>query len=482
MILEWSDGLGIDLLKSIWMLLYAILVVSVVLLIMLENRNPIKAIGWLLVLLFLPFIGLVIYFFFGRDSRGMRLMSKRTYQRILSNATPRIPTAIPEAIAPSERYSTLSNMITQQCGAPLLSAKECQIYTEGDEMIEALLRDIASAQQHIHMQYYVIASDSTGERVVSALLAKAAQGIQVRLLYDHVGSWEANSSFFKKIARGGIEVVPFLRVVFPLLTSKVNYRNHRKVVVIDGVVGYIGGMNIADRYTLGNHLGKWRDTHMRITGSAVGALQASFVADWYAASQRILPSSVYQHSMPTGSAPMQIFQSGPTDEWRTLLQTFCRALYGAQHSVLIETPYFLPNETLMRAIIGTALSGVEVRLILPHQSDSWAVRMASDSYLTALLRAGVRIYRYQRSFIHSKLMVVDDTLAILGSANLDFRSLEHNFELTAVIYDKDLVQRLRNIAERDFNHSIPLSRRAWQKRPFHKRLAESVMRLFSPLL
>lgn len=468
------------------------LIFSVILLVVLENRNPIKAIGWVVILILLPAVGLVAYFFFGRDNRRIRLLSRQAYRRITNNAVPRIPIGNNTNAKHKElihRHNCpISHLIKTQTNSPILSAQTLKIFTEGQSKMNALYEDVLRAKEHIHIQYYIISDDDTGKALSDLLIMKAAEGVKVRVIYDHVGSWEASNSFFRNMKRKGVEVYPFLPVVFPILTSKANYRNHRKVIVIDGEIGYIGGMNIANRYTIGNELGIWRDTHIRITGPAVNGLQASFMTDWYVASQRILPIDVYhspahEEVIPASQdIPMQIFQSGPTGPWRTLLLTLTRAISCAQKSVWIETPYFLPNDSLFKAITGAALSGIDVRLMIPHRGDSKTVRLASDSYIADLLEAGVKVYRYQRSFLHSKLMIIDDNLTILGSANMDFRSLEHNFEITGCIYDDTVTAEMKELFVQDLKHCMTLTPRTWRRRSFGTRLAESIMRLFAPLL
>ena len=476
-----------------WRTLYVIIIVSVILLVMLENRNPIKAVGWVIILILLPAVGLVTYFFFGRDSRRLRLLSRQAYRRIMNNSIPRIPqrgdskAMATQAVFPPIPKTPLSHLIEGQTNSPTLLAHSFETFTDGHSKMARLYEDIRQAKEHIHVQYYVFSDDDTGKALADLLADKADEGVKVRVIYDHVGSWEASSRFFEKMRRRGIEVYSFLPVIFPLLTSKVNYRNHRKLIVIDGKIGYVGGMNIANRYTIGNELGIWRDTHVRITGPATNGLQTSFMTDWYVASQRILPIDVYyadhpENEQPHRQIPIQFFQSGPTGPWRTLLLALIRAITNARKSVWIETPYFLPNDALYKAIIGAALSGIDVRLMVPLRGDSRSVRLASDSYIADLISAGVRVYRYHRSFLHSKLMIVDDELTIIGSANMDFRSMEHNFELTGCIYDRGVNEEMKAVFAQDLKHCTPISAKAWRRRPFGTRLLESFMRLFAPLL
>lgn len=476
-----------------WRTLYVVITLSIILLVMLENRNPIKAVGWVIILILLPAVGLVTYFFFGRDNRRLRLLSRQAYRRIMNNSIPSIPqeddgkAMTTQAVSPLIPKTPLSHLIEGQTNAPILVAHSLEVFTDGHSKMGRLYEDIRQAKEHVHVQYYVFSDDDTGKALADLLAIKASEGVKVRVIYDHVGSWEASSRFFKGMRKKGIEVYPFLPVIFPLLTSKVNYRNHRKLIVIDGKIGYVGGMNIANRYTIGNELGIWRDTHVRITGPAINGLQTSFMTDWYVASQRILPIDVYyaDHSEttpPERQIPVQFFQSGPTGPWRTLLLALVRAITNARKSVWIETPYFLPNDSLYKAIIGAALSGIDVRLMIPLRGDSRSVRLASDSYIADLLNAGVKVYRYHRSFLHSKLMIVDDELTIIGSANMDFRSMEHNFELTGCIYDRAVNEEMKAVFAQDLKHCTPITAKTWRKRPFGTRLSESFMRLFAPLL
>lgn len=490
----------------VWLILYVVIIASTVVVILLENRNPLKAISWLIVLLLLPIFGLLIYLIFGRDTRDKRIISKHSYDRINNAATPKVP-ILPTAEGYQLReHQLLSNLIHRQTGASLMEATEIATFTDGISKLESLLADIEEAQEHIHIQYYRFLDDRTGIQLGEALIRKAEAGVRVRLLYDHVGSFSTSNRFFNELRRHGIEAVPFMPVIFPELTSKVNYRNHRKVVVIDSCIGYIGGMNVADHYTYGNNLGQWRDTHFRITGKAVNGLQAAFLVDWYVATRKILSShlyyhyltplqngevnrtisnksSAYHHAPKSYHAPMQIFTSGPTGHVRILLQSLCKGIYQAKRRVLIHTPYFLPTESLNKAIIGAALSGVHVELLLPWATDTFAVKYAAHSYFQELLDAGVHIYRYDGGFLHSKLVTIDDEIAFIGSANMDFRSMEHNFEITAVVYDARFTTQLSSMMDADREeHGTVIDSIRWQNRSIWRRLMESLLRLFAPLL
>ena len=290
--------------------------------------------------------------------------------------------------------------------------------------------------------------------------------------------------FFKEMSDAGIEVHAFLKVAFPVFTSKVNYRNHRKIVVIDGKVGFMGGMNIADRYTKGTSWGTWRDTHFKIIGKGVHGLQAAFLIDWYVVSKKLLNEKIYYPPLPVYSDDniMQICTSGPVGQWRTLLQAAIFTVANAKKYVFIQTPYFLPTEGLNQALQIAALGGVDVRLMLPKRSDTRTANMATHSFIDEMVKAGVKVYFYKPGFLHSKLMVADDELTCIGSANMDFRSFEHNFEINAFVYQPSFAQQMRKVFLHDMHSCERLVPSRWLKRPLKQRIAESFMRLFSPLL
>ncbi|MDE7123337.1 MAG: cardiolipin synthase, partial [Alistipes sp.] len=356
-------------------------------------------------------------------------------------------------------------------------------YTDGGAKMEALLEAIGRARHHIHVQYYILADDATGRRLRDALVARAREGVEVRVLYDDVGSVSTRRAFFDAIRREGIECRAVLHVQFPRFTSKVNYRNHRKVVVVDGRVAFFGGMNVADRYVEGVAWGVWRDIHFRVEGGAVAGLQAAFLSDWSATTRcRVGGAAYYPPIEPLGDNLLQLVAGGPFGKWRALQQAESFALTRARRRIWIQTPYYLPSEVLNTALQSAALAGIDVRLMLPERSDSRVVDLASHSYLDDMMKAGVKILLFRAGFLHSKLLVVDDDLAIVGSANMDFRSFEHNFEINAFVYDAAFASRMAELFERDAASCRRLSPGEWFRRPRYLRFAESVMRIFSPLL
>ncbi|MDH6535088.1 cardiolipin synthase [Parabacteroides sp. 52] len=469
-------------LSSLFVILYSITVLGLALVVITENRNPLKTIPWVIVLLLLPGVGLLFYFLFGQDNRKQKIISHRTYKRIMKGPQRR---KLPEDVNNSvpEAFQPLATLLYRNNQSSLLYGTDIKIYTHGDEKFHDLLAEIEKATHHIHIQYYIFCDDEIGRKVKNALIQKAKEGVEIRIMYDDVGSWNVKKAFFNEMKTYGIEVYSFLRVVLPALSSKVNYRNHRKIAVIDGKVGFMGGMNIADRYYKGTSWGNWRDTHFRFVGKGVHGLQSVFLIDWYVVSKKLLNDKIYYPPVQIYSNNLlQVATSGPTGQWRTLLQATIFLIANAKKYVYIQTPYFLPTEGLNQALQIAALGGVDVRLMLPKRSDTRTANLASRSYLDEMVKAGVKVYFYEPGFLHSKLIVVDNKVSSIGSANMDFRSFEHNFEVNAYVYQEDFAVQMRKVFLHDMQHCQRITPASWLKRPIKQRLIESFMRLFSPLL
>ncbi|MDE7005771.1 cardiolipin synthase [uncultured Alistipes sp.] len=469
-----------QILTTIFLVVYTVTILGVVLVIITDNRNPLKTLPWILVLILAPGAGLFFYFFFGQNLSKQRIISRRTRKRITMQLE-EVDTAGGPAVP--QHHLPLSRLLRQTAHAVPLYGSRITPYVEGGAKMDALLEAVGSASHHIHVQYYIFCDDDTGRRLRDALVAKAREGVEVRVLYDDVGCMRVKKAFFESMRAAGIEVCAFLHVKFPLLTSKVNYRNHRKIAVVDGLVGFIGGMNVADRYVRGTAQGVWRDTHFRVEGCGVAGLQASFLSDWSATTrQNVSGPAYYPAAGRFTDNIMQVVASGPFGKWRTLLQADSFAVSRAARRIWIETPYCLPSDALNMALQEAALAGVDVRLMLPGHSDSRVVDLAGRSYLDDLMKAGVKIAFYTPGFLHSKLLIVDDDLAVIGSANMDFRSFEHNFEVSAFVYDRDFNARMAAVYEDDLRQCRMLSPGEWFNRPRTQRWAESFMRVFSPLL
>ena len=461
--------------------LFLIVWVGTIIVVITENRNPVKTLAWVMVLVFLPVIGFILYIFFGMDMRRTRIIGKRSLSKLAQK--PLLNFADYAVSTPPAPYEKLVNMMKRASFSYLLGDNKVQVFVDFPMMLQDMLRSIASAKHHIHVQFYIFMDDAVGRFLRDVLIDKARQGVKVRLLYDDVGSWKAKNRFFREMKEAGIEVYPFGEVKFAALSQRVNYRNHRKVVIVDGEVGYIGGMNVAERYYKGVSWGQWRDTHLRIDGMAVNALQMSFFVDWYYATRELVSNAVYFPKVSRqGNTDMQIVTSYPMGEWKSIMQGLLQVISQSRRYLYIQTPYFLPTEPILMALRNAALAGVDVRLMVPRRGDSLLADLASHSYYKEAMTAGIKIYQYEAGYLHSKVVLADDNFVTVGSTNIDFRSFEHNFEINAFIYDPEVVREMKRIFMYDLEHSKRVVASEWKKRPLWNRFWESLVRLLSPLL
>ncbi len=462
-------------------LVYLAVILFTIVIVLLDNRNPVKTMAWILVLVFLPVVGLAFYFFFGRNTRKERLISKKGFSRL--SKRPMAEYQAQEALGDFTGRNQLIPFFHKVSNALPFEGNDVQVFTDGYSMYQELFRRIAKAKHHIHLEFYIFENDAVGRLLRDLLIDKAREGVSVRLLYDDVGCWDVNPMFYDEMLCEGIEVRSFLKVRFPQFTSKVNYRNHRKLAIIDGKVGFIGGMNIALRYLKGVPWGVWRDTHICLKGKAVYGIQTAFLTDWFAVDRTLLTSAQYFPKMDSvGTSVAQIVTSDPVGEWHDIMLGLVKAISCAQRYIYVETPYFLPTEQVMAAFQTAALSGVDVRLMIPKKADAFITHKGTMSYLDELMKSGVKVYFYRAGFLHSKLWVADDEWASVGSTNLDFRSFEHNFEANAFFYDEKTVCTLKEIFLEDMKKCMTLSQKIWDKRSFKNKIIESVVRLLAPLL
>ncbi len=474
---------NIDMAWVWWILniLYALTILGIIAVVVSENRNPVKSLAWVTVLLVVPVVGLVLYIVFGRNIQNKRIISRRNRRKLrrLGAGGGTDPSKIEDAGAVMPQI----NLAYALCGSHYYEGNDVGIFDNGQEKFDALLADIAAARSYINMQYYIIVNDNIGIRVMEALMERARAGVKVRLIYDHVGSFKLSNRYLRRLKEAGVEAYPFFKVVFPPFGTRINWRNHRKIVVIDGKVGYIGGMNVADRYVDGGKLfDVWRDLHLRVEGPAVFALQQSFAVDWNFMGQPLLEEGPLATAVKGHSVGMQLVTGGPTTQWLNMTLVFQQAIARARKCIYIQTPYFIPSEGLVHALQVAALSKVDVRLMIPRRSDSDMLRWASFCYVQECLRAGIKVYLYEKGMLHSKAIIIDDDFCTVGSTNFDFRSFEHNFEANMLIYSTDFNARMKALFVRDMRDSRRVTSSAWRHRPWREKALESVMRLFSPIL
>jgi len=461
----------------IWQVIAILAVIHVVM----DNRQPAKTMAWALVIWFIPVIGLIFYLFFGINTRKERYVSERSMNLLTKRSM--LEFAEQQNLHLPEQQKPLIDLFVNQNLALPFKDNEVEIYTDGYAFFPALLAAIHEAKSHIHVDMYIFAEDALGMLVSDALIAKKREGVEVRVIYDDVGCWNVSHHFFERMREEGIEVTSFMPVRFPSFTSKVNYRNHRKIIVIDGRVGFIGGMNIALRYVKGTEGHAWRDTMLKVTGGAVAALQRAFLVDWYFVDRTLLSDrKFYPRAELENDCLAQVVTSGPVTPYPEIMQGYVRIIMGARRYLYIETPYFLPNESVLFALKTAALGGVDVKVLCPMHSDARFVEWASRSYLREVVEAGVQVSLYKEGFLHSKLLVCDDAIATCGSTNLDFRSFENNFEANIFYYGEDVALKLKEVFLKDMEQSVLLtSVPSRVSRKIVVRLWESLTRMLSPL-
>lgn len=471
-------------LSTVGLVLYELLVVAAIVHVLMDNRQPDRTIAWALIIFFVPFAGIIFYLFFGVNTRKERLISKRSMDKLTKSSM--LSFVEQRNLKVDKRHRPLVDLYVNQDLSLPFKDNKTDIFTSGESFFQSLIKDISNAQHHIHIDIYIWEDDTIGNKVADALIAKAKEGVAVRVVYDDVGCWRVPQRFFSRMSREGISVQPFMPVRFPTLTRRVNYRNHRKVIVIDGQVGYIGGMNIADRYVHGIGDQEWRDTMLRIVGGAVYGLQRTFLIDWYFVSRTLITDSDYYPPVKLqqpNDCVAQVVTSSPAADFPNIMQGYVRIIMEAKNYVYIQTPYFMPNEPVLFALKTAALGGVDVRIMVPERCDAFFVEWASRSYLREVVEAGVKVYLYRAGFLHSKTLICDDSIVACGSTNVDFRSFENNFEANIFIYNEVEALRHKNIFLDDQRHSISLRRIKKRMRPpFLIHFWESVVRLFSPLM
>ena len=478
----------------LFLLVYTLAIAIAMLKVLMDNRQPAKTLAWLMVLSFLPMIGIVLYFFFGQNTRKEKLISKHSMDQLTKRSM--LEFAEQRHTSYPEQCQRLISLFYNQSTALPFKDNEVEILTSGHDFVLALLQEIGKAKSHIHLESYIFEDDPLGQLIADALTDKAKQGVEVRVIYDDVGNWNVHNSFYERMRDYGIDIHAFMPVKFPAFTSKMNYRNHRKLCVIDGTTGFIGGMNIAIRYVKGRNGRRWRDTHLMVKGNIVYAIQRAFLVDWYFVDRTLITDRKYYPS-PTLSASndclAQVVTSSPIAVWPDIMQGYVRVLLEAKQYVYMESPYFLPTDQILFAMRTAALTGVDVRLMIPRKTDSHIVEWASRSYISEIMEAGVKVYLYDDGFNHSKLMVCDDIISTCGSTNVDFRSFENNFESNIFFYQREMALRMKSVFDADMLHctekvaeddtkSLGKGLNLAKAKKFVVCFWESLLRLLSPLL
>ena len=476
-------------------LVYLLILIIVCIRIIYDTNSTVKTLSYLMLAIFIPIFGILFYFAFGVNYRKNELYSKKIIsddnlwnqvKQNVINYSVQTYYGLPESERPNKQ---LTKFLSSEM-SPLTSGNAAALLINGEEKFPAVIKALEEAKDHIHIEYYIYENDKIGKTIEEILIRKAKQGVTVRFIYDDFGSRGIRKNIAVRIRDAGVETYPFYKIPIFRAISHINYRNHRKIIVIDGKKAFVGGINVSDKYindsTSANKL-FWRDTHLMIEGPGAYYLQYLFISDWNFASEKTLENirhyfpDTNKHNTP-GDKLVQIAASGPDSVNPTVLYTLLYAIYQAEQEILITTPYFIPDQSLMDALIIAALGGVSVQLLVPERSDSRLVALAASSYYSDLLAAGVKIFFYQDGFVHAKTLVVDKKIAVVGTANMDVRSFDLNFEVNAIVYDDELASSLANTFYSDIKDAILLDKETWANRSIIKIFLEKVARLVSPLL
>ena len=455
---------------------------------LMEKRDISAAWAWLLVIVLLPGIGLIIYLFFGWKLSQRQIFNLKAQKHLgISDMADHQKQSSQNRVSLSTTLENdLVTMFLNTDDAILTSQNDLQILTDGQAKFKKLFQDLRGAQHHINIEYFTIYDDDLGHQLREILVKKAREGVRVRVLYDLFGSKGAKQKFFRPLIAAGGEVTPFMRSKFGYYSFRINFRNHRKIVVIDGSIGYIGGFNVGDQYLGKNRrFGNWRDTHLRLVGSVVLQLQSRFFMDWNASvtdpkltfSLNYFPQTALEKKLP-----MQIVSSGPENDIQKIKQGYIKMIMGAKHSIWIETPYFIPDDALMEALLIALRSGIQVWMVIPKMPDHPFVYRATEYYAKQLLAAGARVFAYRKGFMHAKTIVVDQSITSVGSANWDIRSFKLNFEANAFIYDAKVAQKMIAIMKQDVKDARELDEQYFASQSRWKKFRQLASRMIAPIL
>ncbi|RKP53204.1 cardiolipin synthase [Cohnella endophytica] len=459
---------------------------------LLEFRRPAHATAWLFILFLFPLVGFILYYFLATEYRRSRKARRRAMQdqrrraKLLSmsnnlKSVNELPWEDPVS------QSRLFRALLKGGELPITGRNRSEIYSNGMDTYEAMLEAIRGAKHHIHMSSYIVRDDEIGRKFQQALIDKARQGVKVKLLYDGIGSIKLKMTYIHTLRNEGVECACFFPLRPSFLKKRMNYRNHRKIMVADGLVGFVGGINVGDEY-VGRHprLGFWRDTHLRLEGDSVYWLQAVFLKDWEIATRRKqntpdAPSYFPPHGFEDGEA-VQIVPAGPNRKGDAIHDSVFAMTRSARERIWITTPYFIPSASIAMALHDAAMSGLDVRLIIPYVPDTWLVHFATLSYVEEMMRSGVRVWQYKKGFIHAKSLVVDKLVAVVGSANMDLRSFYSNFEINAHLFDPNAIARVEELFLQDLKDAEEINLQKFLRRPRKQKIREAMSRILSPLL
>ncbi|MDL4843206.1 cardiolipin synthase [Aquibacillus rhizosphaerae] len=467
-------------------LVYLITIFSIIYMLLLENRSPYRTLLWIYVLLFVPIIGYIFFIYSGQlEVKGHLFRSKREEtNKLMKNKYSFNPSTQWNNI--TEAQKNLSRLIDKFSNNQISFHSISKVLKNGDETFSTIKKEIEQADYYIHLEYFTIKSDQIGKEIIDLLCSKAEHGVEVRLIFDAFGSTKLSNTSIREMEKAGIEVYTFLPIKKGFFNQKLNFRNHRKIIIIDGEVGFVGGLNIGDEYLgLDPKLGFWRDTHLMLKGEVIKTLQDTFILDWNFVSGKTLQNSKYMNTSPVEEIQggVQILPSGPDSPVDGIMSDlYYELITSAKTSILIATPYFVPNKAIRTALAMASAKGVDVKLLTPEINDSFLTKYATRSYFTEMLDYGIDVYSYKKGFLHEKLIVIDEQFATVGTANIDLRSLHLNFEINAFLFETDSIKDLVAHYKEDLQDSSRINISAYQERGLVVRTKESFARLFSTIL
>ena len=471
---------------AVAILLMLVNMISVFSLIFIERKDPTTTWAWLLILLLIPGVGFIVYLLLGQNlSRQKIFREKKIIDKTRAAGLEEMQEIHGIKMELQDEYSDLILMNYNQCGSIYTTGNEVKTYISGEKKFQDLIKDIRSAKSFIHIEYYIFRFDDLGKAIIDELKSKVDEDVEVRLLVDGMGSKNLKQKEIRYIKSLGIKFSIFFPGAFPRINTRINYRNHRKIVIIDGEIGYVGGFNVGNEYVNRGHQFKfWRDTHLKVKGQAVNELNKRFILDWDYASNENFDNIIKYFPKPKeyGRVGMQIVSSGPDHMDEYIKIAYMKIINNARKYVYIQTTYLVPDEPILEALRISALSGVDVRIIVPDKPDHFFMEWVLSANIANLIDYGVKIYRYNNGFIHSKTIVSDDIVSSIGTANMDNRSFRLNFEVNAFIYDGVVAKEQSKIFLNDQKFSTFVTKEAYEKRSRVLRIKESLIKLVSPIL
>ncbi|HLF18715.1 MAG TPA: cardiolipin synthase [Candidatus Omnitrophota bacterium] len=482
-----------DHILSVLIIVYYIFLVITAIYLLLDNREPSSTIAWLVLFILFPVLGFIAYVFFGRSWKRSRAQDKLVHQFIEGNLAyplkPLLERQETELENLQSKWATsykreLMQLLANTSNSILTANNRLKIFHHGKDKFDCLLEDLNNAKAFIHMEYYIWRHDELGQKIKAILIERAKKGVEVRILYDSWGCMFLSKKYIRELRGAGIDIYPYFNFLSLFTAHTLNYRNHRKLVIIDGTIGYNGGVNIGDEYINGGKFKFWRDTHLRVEGEATSIYQAIFTIDWYnTTKKKLFDEKYYRPAFDLkDDLPIQISTSGPDSQWLSIKQLYFALIKSAEKHLFIQSAYFIPDPSIFMALKTAALSGIEVKIMITGVVDHWLPYWSAFTYFEDLLQAGVRIFHYKKGLMHAKTISIDSQVCSIGTANLDIRSFHLNYETNTLIYEEDCALAIERQFMEDLKDCREFTLEDFSNLTTAAKLRNSLARLFAPLL